>query len=497
MKATAVECFDCFKWCIPTAFTDSLNQCRFEAGDVFHDSQDGYLPWEEAIKKINYTIQVKFPPSTTKGSSTDSDTLFEDNWKSPVVLTLIDHQTKSSEEIATTQGHLYTFLWKANLLDLESLTPPSIPLTCLSVARRAETAAYYCKTQLAKKMEKPNIWLMAYDPTNPISQAKYLEVKARLKKEFSVVEKFFTTEEVGLGSTLIVPTVQFVAFAIDLGASQRIADALKEVLYKPPKNKKTTKENFRLASHGTFLPSHEQTFGDLVTISFKHSKGEANLFYRYRVSKPKLEKSMPDLKDYLNSMTVDCPNHFFLVPPYCSDVDVILPIKLSRERTHELTNYAGESLNEKKYKSAHENVQTYLLEKDSSTIATEVPVWATSEELEILAIVFSPTSCTLTGHIDVIRFNEGFVEIWDYKPAAFQEKYAASQVFFYALMLSKRTGIPLSKIKCGYFDPSDAFTFNAEEAYQQIKRADTTKRPKTVLGATEMGDASTIVSPPQ
>ena len=496
MKANAVECFDSFNWCVPIAFTDSLSLCRFEEGDVIHDSPDGYLPWEEAIKKIRYTIQVKYPPSTTKGSSSDSDSVFEDNWKSEVVLTLIDHKKKDSREIATIQGNLYTALWKGNLAELDNKAQCPIPLTYLSVARRAETAAFHCKEFFAKKMEKPNVWLMGYDPTNPVSQAKYGDVKARLQKEFTMVEKMFTTEQVGLGTALIVPTVQFVAFGIDLGASQKIADALKEVLYKPSKNKKTDKENFRLSTHGAFLPSHEQKFGDLVTISFEHSKGTSKLFYRYRLAKTKLQSVLPELKDFLNSMTVDCPNHLFKAPPHCSDIEATLPIKLTRERIHKLTDYAGESLSVKEYKSTHEKVQTYLLEKDPATIATEIPVWATADELESIANILPTSQCTLTGHIDVIRFTDGMVEIWDFKPAAFQEKHAASQVFLYALMISKRTGIPLSKIKCGYFDPSDAFTFNAEEANNSVIASMKATRATTPLAlGTTTGDTSFVTQP--
>lgn len=481
MKTADVECFECFQWAVPNAFSDSLSQCRFERGDILYSNPGGYEQWDKALKRLGFTVQVKSPASTARTVSEEG--VFEDNWKSPVVFTLIDHALNITEEITTTQGSLYMLLWKG-VRNFDSCTPPPLPLTCMSIAKKAESAVYEVKKRFSK-MEKPNVWLMGYDPTSSIAHVKYVEVKKRLEKEFSVSERFFTVEEVGLKGVLCVPTLKFVAFAIDLGASARIADALKEVLYKPPKKKtaeessdETTeatspekapkKDRFRLSAHGAFLPSHTQNFGDLITISFKHVKGSSEVFYRYRLFKPRLESVPSELKDFLNSVTVDCPSHLFREPPYCSGLQFPLPIKLTRERTHHLTDLAGESFTDRKYKSAHENVQMFLIDKDPETIAAEIPVWVDYDELGDFAHYVQPAQCSLTGHIDLIRVHKGTVEIWDYKPGAFDEKFAATQVFFYALMLSKRTGIPLSKMKCGYFDPSDAFTFSPEEAAREI-----------------------------
>jgi len=45
-----------------------------------------------------------------------------------------------------------------------------------------------------------------------------------------------------------------------------------------------------------------------------------------------------------------------------------------------------------------------------------------------------------------------------------REEYASTQTYFYALMLSKRTGIPLENFRCGYFDSHYAFMFKPEES---------------------------------
>ena len=101
-----------------------------------------------------------------------------------------------------------------------------------------------------------------------------------------------------------------------------------------------------------------------------------------------------------------------------------------------------------------------MLESDPETIACEVPVWYDRPEDVKLHI-----EGVLTGHIDILRYEkDGRIGIWDYKPRAKYEKKAHMQVYLYALMLSQRTGIPLNKFLCGYFDSSDAYSFNAEDA---------------------------------
>ena len=66
----------------------------------------------------------------------------------------------------------------------------------------------------------------------------------------------------------------------------------------------------------------------------------------------------------------------------------------------------------------------------------------------------------LSGHIDILQVRWNKIHVLDYKPdARINDKSAASQVFLYALALSKRTGIPLNKITCAYFDDNNYFQF--------------------------------------
>ena len=129
---------------------------------------------------------------------------------------------------------------------------------------------------------------------------------------------------------------------------------------------------------------------------------------------------------------------------------------------HEVSSLAEQGLTNNNYKSAHSNVQIFMLERDNKTLAVEVPIWLMPEEIKSFQKIFGE-ELPLTGHIDALRIEDGKIWIWDYKPNAHLEKYAQCQVYFYALMLSKRTGISLDNFMCGYFDDNTAYVFKPEE----------------------------------
>ena len=130
---------------------------------------------------------------------------------------------------------------------------------------------------------------------------------------------------------------------------------------------------------------------------------------------------------------------------------------------HEVNDLCGMGLkiNKNKYKTNHLKVQSFMLENDDKTVAVEIPLWVEKDELKNFQGIFNSNE-PLTGHIDILRVENENIWVWDYKPNAFEEKYAATQVFLYALMLSKRTNIPLSRFRCGYFDETYAFIFKPE-----------------------------------
>jgi len=195
----------------------------------------------------------------------------------------------------------------------------------------------------------------------------------------------------------------------------------------------------------------------IIHKSFKHG-----WFYHYRVHLPKTESLCNNgfsvLKDYLLDVKDNCPDDYFQKGPRGSALRMHLDVDIKKISGHEISELARLGLESEKFKTAHSNVQMFMLQNDNNTISIEVPIWLLDKELPNYVQLFDSHD-PLTGHIDALRVEDGNIWVWDYKPNAAKEKYASTQTNFYALMLSQRTGIPITKFRCGYFDDVHAFVF--------------------------------------
>ena len=191
--------------------------------------------------------------------------------------------------------------------------------------------------------------------------------------------------------------------------------------------------------------------------SFVHKGG----YYHYRLNRENIKDvKFENLKNFLGDVSECCPNDYFNEGPRSSSLKFQIPCNLVRIDNHEISNLTkiGLKANENRYKTAHSKVQVFLLENSKKSIAVEVPVWFEDGENEVMN-----DKKPLTGHIDLLNYEGGKVWVWDYKPNSIKEKYAATQVYFYSLMLSKRIGLDLKDMRCGYFDSDYAFVFKPED----------------------------------
>ncbi len=189
-------------------------------------------------------------------------------------------------------------------------------------------------------------------------------------------------------------------------------------------------------------------------------------YYFYRIHKGRLNKlpsEYSDLQQYLFSMLDDCPDEKFQDGPRSSKLKLDLGIEPEEVDNHPVTSFAREGLEWDNYNTAHSNVQVYMLHNDPQTLCVEAPIWVEPDEASYHNLF--EESNPLSGHIDLIRFEGDKIWIWDYKPNAHREKYATTQTYFYAQMLSQRTGIPLDKFMCGYFDTDTTFIYKPEHKY--------------------------------
>ena len=170
---------------------------------------------------------------------------------------------------------------------------------------------------------------------------------------------------------------------------------------------------------------------------------------------------LSELKGYLYNMLEDCPNSYFDGDLRGSQLKFKMNFNVENLTEHEvniLTKY-GLIVNNSRFKNNHSKVQVFMLEHDNKTVAMEIPIWVKKDEVNSYGNLFGLNNF-LTGHIDILRIEDGKIWVWDYKPNAQRENYATTQVYFYALMLAKRANIDLKHFMCGYFDSNFTYTFD-------------------------------------
>jgi hypothetical protein len=208
--------------------------------------------------------------------------------------------------------------------------------------------------------------------------------------------------------------------------------------------------------------------------------------YGYAYQRPKLEfvrygtlddKRMGDtrfgpLADFLESIPVICPHDLFrreddpkarasqAHPSFANPSRIIVNSK--HNAATETAAFIIPAVGNNKLR--HESLQRFMLINDSVTVAIEVPIWLTEEDIGALeyehGTQLAPRNGTaeraITGHIDFLQVRNGAIHILDYKPDARTNKPIA-QLAIYALALTRRApGLKLFDIKCAWFNEEES-----------------------------------------
>jgi transposase-like protein len=117
----------------------------------------------------------------------------------------------------------------------------------------------------------------------------------------------------------------------------------------------------------------------------------------------------------------------------------------------------------RKNRDRHPSVQDFMLANDSCTIACEVPVYLTGEEIAYYKskgffVTLPESPKPITGHIDIVQARNGLIHLLDYKPKA-RHIDPVNQLVVYALAFASRTRLPVKVLKCAWFDEKDYFEF--------------------------------------
>jgi len=233
--------------------------------------------------------------------------------------------------------------------------------------------------------------------------------------------------------------------------------------------------------------------------------------YRFRYHKAKIILMMQDyknrnfgpLKEYLDAVSTETPHQFFNSGERISDIrsmfstaDMVVTSKTNY--ANRLAEFALKGVS--KNKDRHEGIQKFMIANDSVTVATEVPVYIRREDIEYMqnqlrfeiigqeGLVFRRNNKRdvnmkkgaggpsaefeipkiLTGHVDFVQVRNGQIHLLDYKPNAKKER-PIEQLTWYALALSRLTGLRLYEFKCAWFDETDYFEFYPLHVVKKIQ----------------------------
>jgi ATP-dependent exoDNAse (exonuclease V) beta subunit len=202
------------------------------------------------------------------------------------------------------------------------------------------------------------------------------------------------------------------------------------------------------------------------SITFYHQQ-----VYRHQIHRAKLQillgtqphRAFELLKTYLAELERNFPHHLFQSTEHrSSKFPAELRPPVVRKENHATRTAALVLPTSPNNKKRHETLQRFMLINDSVTVAVEVPVFLTKDDIGYYrsrGFELEFDSDVITGHIDFLQIRNGHIHILDYKPEARKETHAHVQLTIYALALARRTGLPLKFFKCGWFDEKDYFEF--------------------------------------
>jgi len=220
----------------------------------------------------------------------------------------------------------------------------------------------------------------------------------------------------------------------------------------------------------------------IISLKLNH-----NQVYNFKLHRAKLELRKAELpyhkfemlKKYLEFVQSDkFPHHIFNINEEDFErrasqlkANFLQIIKIEKQNTANKLADFGLIL-AKTSKERHQAIQNFMLINDSVTIATEVPVYLSKNDIIYLkkkgfVFEFENYKTPIIGHIDILQIRNGLICILDYKPEA-RKVNAVNQLTIYAL--ASRTKLAIKDFKCAWFDEKNYFEFYPLHAVYRSNR---------------------------
>jgi len=211
----------------------------------------------------------------------------------------------------------------------------------------------------------------------------------------------------------------------------------------------------------------KQTLNHIQPYTFKYHKGKLNLLLK---ENPQFTK----LKDYIQKInSKEFPHHIFTYNKENQNNQRASKLKfnhlkINRIKKQNLANALTKlALNlAKNNNDRHQAIQDFFLTNDSTTIATELPVYLTNWDAGYYrnqsGFIFPLNNyqTPITGHVDLLQIRNEIIHILDYKPNAnLNQEQTIQQLTLYALALSRKLNLELRYFKAAWFDQNNYFEF--------------------------------------
>jgi hypothetical protein len=199
--------------------------------------------------------------------------------------------------------------------------------------------------------------------------------------------------------------------------------------------------------------------------------------YRFQVHQAKLGMlggNLAGLKAYFDTVGPTYPHHLFTDTVHrSSKFPAEFHPPITRKENHATRLAALVLPTSPNNRKRHETLQRFMLLNDSVTVAVEIPIYLTRDDIAYYrsrGFDLAFDTDVITGHIDFLQIRNGYLHILDYKPEARKEKHAHVQLTIYALALARRANLPLKTFKCAWFDEKDYFEFFPLKGVYSIRR---------------------------
>lgn len=209
----------------------------------------------------------------------------------------------------------------------------------------------------------------------------------------------------------------------------------------------------------------KQTLSHIQPYTFKFHKAKLEILTK---ENPKFSA----IKNYIDGINQkNFPHHIFTFNKEQNNEQRASQLKFNHlnikiiNKTNQSNELAKLALNlAKSNKDRHQTIQDFMLINDSTTIATEIPIYLTNWDAGYYrnqkGFIFPLDNykTPITGHIDLLQIRNGLIHILDYKPES-DKINATEQLTIYALALSRKLNLPLYYFKAAWFDESNYYEF--------------------------------------